>query len=114
MDFNEMMSQLRKEYLTSLPEKISELKADLDSKNVEKLKEDFHKLKGTGKTYGIPEVSQLAEAVEKIYFHKPDNALKATEEALGLLKDIYELRSQEKSMDLATQRAYLRLIGLNS
>ena len=67
-----MMAELRTEYIASIPKKIADIKLHLKENATEKLRDDFHKLKGTGKTYGIPEISELGFAVEKICMEKPE------------------------------------------
>lgn len=100
MSFEEMMQQLKSDYLSSLPEKITEIQTRVQEGKVRELREDFHKLKGTGKTYGLPEISQLAEAVEKICCKQPDKAVEASQIAVQLLKGIYEERQSSQIFNL--------------
>lgn len=66
MSFEQMMAELRAEYLASMPEKIKQIENHWTEKDLNLLQDDFHKLKGSGKTYGIPEISELGEAFEKL------------------------------------------------
>lgn len=61
-----MMATLQADYIVSLPEKIGLLKTYKANKNWVEAKSIFHKIKGTGSTYGIPELSQLGEVMEKL------------------------------------------------
>ena len=54
------LGQLIDSYLKSLPEKILVIASQVQAKETGNVRESFHKLKGTGKTYGFPEVSELA------------------------------------------------------
>lgn len=109
MNFQEMMEQLKLEYIQSLPAKIEEIRNNLKQCDVSVLREDFHKLKGTGKTYGLPEVSTLAEAVEKICLHKPQEANSAVHDALKLLKDIHSQRQASQFLDLLQDDRFHRI-----
>lgn len=88
MSFSELLSTLRAEYLQSLPTKIADIRMQISTDDRVALRTSFHKLKGTGRTYGIPEVSELAEVIEKVVLHQPDSALNAAEQGALLLEDI--------------------------
>ena len=64
------------------------------------LREAFHKLKGTGRTYGMPEVSELAALVEEICSDRPQHAVGATGHALSLLEAIHAARMSGNNFDL--------------
>ncbi len=66
MNFDELLKSLHKEYLTSLPSKIDSIAQQAIKGSAAELRESFHKLKGTGRTYGMPEVSELATLVEDL------------------------------------------------
>lgn len=61
---SELLAELKADYRKSFPAKILVLQNAFDRRDVHSLTEEFHKLKGTGKTYGYPEVSLLCEALE--------------------------------------------------
>jgi HPt (histidine-containing phosphotransfer) domain-containing protein len=92
MSFEKMMEELRRDYVASIPQKMKDIEAHLAAADVGTLRDDFHKLKGTGKTYGIPEISELGEAVEKICKHKPEQAGAIVPGALTLLREIHTAR----------------------
>ncbi len=114
MSFQEMMDQLKKEYIASLPHKIEELELKFAKKDAQNLGEDFHKLKGTGKTYGLPEVSQLAEVLEFLCYRRPQFLDQAIPDALCILKDIHTQRDLEQCFSIDTDDRYLRLKDLAS
>lgn len=109
MSFEDLMNQLRKEYVLELPAKIDHIQTNLNAKDHLVVREDFHKLKGTGKTYGIPEISELAEVVERICIQKPDVIPQAVPEALTLLKDIHRRRTAAEAFDIGIDERFSML-----
>lgn len=97
MSFEEMMNQLRGEYLDALPNKITDIEAHFQTGDVSVLREDFHKLKGTGRTYGIPEISLISEVLERICVKNPDLIGKSVPIALELLREIHLVRTKSKT-----------------
>lgn len=91
-DFEKMMAELRRDYVNGIPQKIIDIEAHLGANDATTLRDDFHKLKGTGRTYGIPEISELAEAVEKICLKKPDLIGEIVPKAVELLRAIHSAR----------------------
>jgi len=65
MSFEDMMKELQKEYIENLPNKITAIQSHFEKMDVTALEDAFHKIKGTGKTYGVPELSTLAKVLEK-------------------------------------------------
>lgn len=64
--WNSILDNLKVDYLKALEERIA-LLADLThKKDVENLENEYHKLKGTGKTYGFPAVSDVCNEMEKL------------------------------------------------
>jgi HPt (histidine-containing phosphotransfer) domain-containing protein len=84
-----MIKSLQRDYLASIPEKIKIIEEQIGANDQSNLRESFHKLKGTGKTYGIPEVSELGALVEAICIGHPVNSFVAGKIALGVLRDIH-------------------------
>ena len=109
MSFDALMSQLRTEYVQELPEKIAHIHTHWEQQHLELIREDFHKLKGTGKTYGIPEISQLAEVLEKICTDQPKNVAAALPEALNLLKEIHSYRTSAQAFDISHDQRFSML-----
>lgn len=112
MSFQNMMKELMKEYIESLPEKIATIGAHLQAKDIENLRNDFHKLKGTGKTYGIPEISDLGEVLEKLYLRSPDLAMSKTPWAISKLNEIVVARRAGTAIELINSPDYVELKSL--
>ena len=101
-----MMNQLKLEYLSAMPERLEKISTSLENKDWTSLIEEFHKLKGTGKTYGFPEVSQLGELVEDLLNTKGSKNEKLVIFALDILKDIYHERNQQRELDLFSDKRF--------
>ena len=106
MTFDELLKTLQRDYLTSIPGKIEVIRKQMADKSVNDLRESFHKLKGTGRTYGIPEVSELAACVEEICIDFPDSALTACGHAVELLTEIHSSRAKDKVFALDTDARF--------
>lgn len=114
MNFTLLMEQLRQEYVHELPQKIEAIAQNLGHHNHLVVQEDFHKLKGTGKTYGIPEISELAEVVERICIHHPESIESAVPEALMLLREIHRRRTAAEPFDIGVDQRFSMLKRLAS
>src|SRR4051794_14733593 len=101
MSFEEMLKSLQRDYLASIPEKIQIIEKQIALLDQSNLRESFHKLKGTGRTYGLPEVSELGALVEQICLEHPVNSFKAGTIALGILREVHSNRSAGQIFDLA-------------
>ncbi len=64
MTWEKIFSELQNKYLSELPDKINRLQHHADQKNWKECEDILHQLKGTGKSYGFKEISQLAEIIE--------------------------------------------------
>lgn len=106
MSFEDLLKSLQQEYLASLPSKIESLRAQVSAANVNDLRESFHKLKGTGRTYGMPEVSELSAAVEEICIDYPTHAATAAGHALEILVDIHASRAQGREFSLGADARF--------
>lgn len=100
MSFEELLKNLQAEYLSSLPAKIANIREQLSKGDPVAMRESFHKLKGTGRTYGLPEVSELAAAVEEICAKHVNHASTAVQHALGLLEEIHSVRVKRQEFPL--------------
>jgi chemotaxis protein histidine kinase CheA len=98
-DFEKMMIELRADYVASFPNKIKDIQLHHESQDLERLRDDFHKLKGTGKTYGIPEISDFGFVFEKLCLKKHPSA-EFVPVACSLLQMIYDQRSNLKPYDI--------------
>jgi len=103
MSFTDLMKALTQDYVKSLPEKIARIRGQIEAKSVTELRDSFHKLKGTGRTYGLPEVSELADCVEKVCVGAElERALLAAGYAVEILGDIHTSRLHQLGHQLGT------------
>jgi len=112
VSFEELLKSLRADYLAALPGKIDIILDQIDSTALPELRESFHKLKGTGSTYGLPEVSELAEVLEDICTDRPAAAPQAARRATELLREIHRAHTQDQSFDLAADPRFSEVRGL--
>ena len=104
MSIEELLQQLQAQYLASLPAKITQIESQIASRDVDALRESFHKLKGTGRTYGLPEVSDFAEIVEDVCLSHSAQATAAASDALNVLRDIFASRQKQQAFDCTQDR----------
>jgi len=107
--FYHMMEELRQDYLKSLPQKLDCIQECLDKKRLQELQREFHKLKGTGKTYGMQELSQIGEAFEFLCEKKKEDAFEWTPEAISLIKEILNCRKKGEAFSLEDDDRFLKL-----
>lgn len=113
-DFEQMMKELREEYVKSIPAKLVDIEEHFKAQQWGELRNDFHKLKGTGRTYGIPEISVLCEAVEKICVKQQASVNLVVPPALELLKAIYARRLNQQEYPIENEAAFIEIRKISS
>lgn len=101
-DLSVVLSDLKKDYLAKLPLKIERLKELAQAENWEDLYTEYHKLKGTGKTYGFPEISAVCEKLEIFAQKKEMQHVALFEDAAKLIEDLLLSYIEGKPIDLGT------------
>jgi HPt (histidine-containing phosphotransfer) domain-containing protein len=114
MNLDEVMGELREEYLQSFDSKVKNLSVNLEKKEFDLIELEFHKMKGTGETYGIPEISQLGYVVEKICLTKASLIADAMPLALELINLIVKERNEDRGIDLKSHESFIKLEHLAS
>lgn len=109
MSFEDLLKSLQSEYVAALPNKIAIIGSQIKSNDLTALRESFHKFKGTGRTYGLPEVSELAELVEKLCIQESAHAMAAAANAVAILQDIYNSRKAHQPYSLQHDPRYLEI-----
>ena len=97
----DLLKSLRVEYVAELPAKVVKIEAWVRDANAAEVRDAFHKLKGTGKTYGVPEVSELAALVEERCIVDPTAGLAMAAVATQILGDIALARQKDEAYALA-------------
>lgn len=109
-----VLSDLKKEYLEALPGKIQKIRSLTQKENWPLIYEEYHKLKGTGKTYGFPEISILCEQLEKLAQKKETQKPALFLEAVDLLEELRLSFENNRSFDLLSHplgKTLLKLQG---
>jgi diguanylate cyclase (GGDEF)-like protein len=90
--------ELQGEYLSELPKLFAELRADIESFRMGEqvlpaLRTGFHRLAGSGGSYGFPEISEIARTAERLVTSEPppeagklDDAVKRLEAVLTVAR----------------------------
>lgn len=110
MSLQDILAELQKTYLASLPEKITTLETLWSERKLVLLKTEYHKLKGTGRTYGFPEISQIGEALERLCEGDSEVLAQAVPLSTRLITRVLELRLQGKAMDLENEADFRTLV----
>jgi chemotaxis protein histidine kinase CheA len=114
MSLNDLMIKLQKDYLDSLPTKMKTIEAHWKNDLIEELEGEFHKMKGTGLTYGMPELSLLAREMENLCAaRQTDHIARAMPIALTLIEKTRLERIAGRAFDLSSDASYRRLLMLD-
>ncbi len=111
-ELKEILEGLKRDYLKSLPEKIENAAKLWRAGETDLLETEFHKLKGTGKTYGLPEISELGLIAEELCSKKGATRDRAVELALDILGKIHEARLAGEEFDLSGCGEFAELSAL--
>lgn len=112
MNLEDVLAKLQKTYISNMPEKLKLMKSYIEAKNFTALREEFHKIKGTGRTYGLPEVTDLGAVFEEILILTEFNpALNSALDAYDLFKDIHTSRSKNKAFNISQDPRYKNLLS---
>lgn len=109
MNFDNLLTQLRFEYVSSLPEKIQIIRHFYNSGDALGVKEVFHKLKGTGATYGVPEISVIGETLEQYCKSRPQEMKAAIPDALDLLGMVHTARIKNEEFNVTADPRFQRI-----
>lgn len=112
MNFDNLMDQLRGEYLATIPEKIQVIVQLYNANDAHGVSEIFHKLKGTGGTYGVPEISTFGETLENFCKAQPSNLKAVLPDAIELLKKIHASRLKNEAYDINADSHFQKIKGL--
>lgn len=110
--FSELLDELKSDYLNKLPTRIAELKENTTKKDWLQLEELYHNLKGTGKTYGFPEVSQICEVMELFVNHKNANTEQYAQQAIEVLENLLNSYQTGQSVNINEIPNALNILSL--
>lgn len=109
MSINDVLEELRKTYIDGLKGKVETIEHLWKERRYSEIETEFHKLKGTGKTYGLPEVTQVGEVAERLCELGSQSADGVISPANRLLLKIAEARKANTVLDLECEADFLRL-----
>lgn len=112
MSIHDVLAELRKTYLEALPGRADGIERLLQEGKYNEVETEFHKLKGTGKTYGLPEVSQVGEVAERLVEHGSTSAQESVPAAIKVLRKITTSRAAGQALDLEKDADFLYLAEL--
>ncbi len=112
MSIHDVLAELRKTYLEALPARADAIEKLLQERKYAEVETEFHKLKGTGKTYGLPEVSQIGEVAERLVENGSTSAEESVPAALNVLRRIAATRNNGEVPNLENDSDYLYLAEL--
>lgn len=112
MSLQDVLAGLQKTYLASMPEKMARIESLFAAKSLDELESEYHKLKGTGRTYGIPEVTQLGAAMERLCETSPESLAEMVPISLRILKVMASERIAGKVYALESDQDFNKLIKL--
>ena len=109
MSFDEMMAGLKRDYIKSMPDKIQRIQQVYNTADLKQLREEFHKLKGTGKTYGVPEITDLCAAIEQLCLEQSPHAINDVKTALQILGEIHCARASEQAFNVVGDKRFTEI-----
>lgn len=107
-----ILEGLKREYLKNMPEKFETVTRLWRAGEIDLLETEFHKLKGTGKTYGLPEVSELGLVAEELCSADGSIRDRAVELTLEIMRKIHETRLAGNEFDLTKSKEFAELTKL--
>lgn len=115
MSMDQLLKNLKAQYISELHMKIREMEELLAKKTSSVVfYEIFHKLKGSGLTYGCAEVSDISSLAESYCQSAHPHWPEAVEMSIELLKRVYIARLQQidQIYDLGADPQYAMLVDL--
>lgn len=112
MSMDELLRELQIEYVHSIPEKIKEIREFTTNNDLSGLINAFHKLKGSGKTYGIDEVTLLGQFFEMWLREKGEKVLPFSLKATEILQKIQNSRMEGNRYPIESDQEFVKLQSL--
>lgn len=108
-ELNDLFIELKQEYLESFDEKIESIMTFWFRRDLKNLKNEFHKIRGTGTTYGVHEATAIAEILEDLC---DDNSPKLGLSIMIFVEMLRHIRFQHEhknTLELDSQKCFLAL-----
>lgn len=109
----ELMAELQTEYFSSFIEKFQRIEELHKNNDWQGLELEFHKLKGTGTTYGAPEVTAACAQLERLFREQKKHHFNSlVPMALTLLQKIHDKYVSNQPFDLEHDPDYVTICRL--
>lgn len=95
-----LFAELKVEYIETFEEKITQIEKFWQQYNRKELEGEFHKIKGTGSTYGVKEATLVAEVMEDLCHQGSPQLGLCVLMSIGLLKKIREQYQEDAEFEL--------------
>lgn len=100
MSLKNVLAGLQKDYIASIPEKMASISHHWQTGKLLDLQSDYHKMKGTGRTYGIPEITQLGAAMEALCLTYRSSLAQTVPLSLAILDRIRTIRERGEQFEI--------------
>lgn len=111
-ELKKILEGLKSDYLKNMPAKLALIEKLWANGEIDLLETEFHKLKGTGKTYGLPEISDVGFLAEYLCAAIPDARDKGVKLTLSLLRQITLTRNAGAEFNVNASSEYSELRAL--
>lgn len=105
-DFESLFAELKVEYIDSFQEKVDAIYDSWQKRSLGPLTMEFHKIKGTGTTYGIPQISDIAEIMEDLCHQKSEKLGLCVLFSIHLFKKVCQSEKGDLSFQLEKDPLY--------
>lgn len=109
---SEVLKELRSDYLLKFPNKIAQLRQLTEAQSWKELEDEYHKLKGTGSTYGFPDISTVCEIMESLAQNKYNQKPELFAQTVSLLERMHQNYAEGKVLDLSSDPFARSLLAL--
>lgn len=108
--YDKLIEELQHHYLERLTDRYQRIKESFANGDTKQILLEFKQLKGSGASYGIPEISELSAIITKICVVRPQTLRWVIPLALDLLNQIYAKRSQKEACFIQTEEKYHEIL----
>ena len=105
-ELNDLFIELKQEYLESFDEKIESIMTFWFRRDLKNLKNEFHKIRGTGTTYGVHEATKIAEILEDLCDNNSPKLGLSIMIFVEMLKHIRFQHEHKNTLDLDSQKTF--------
>ena len=106
----EIIAELSVEYVDAIPGVVDKIEVLSTQKNIPLIREEFHKLRGTGNTYGLDEITILGQTMERICLEfDEDQVVQFLPAANRVLNKIYSARKERERYAIENDGDYNHL-----